>query len=102
MESSIKHIIKIDGNSALNSIKAIKAIAPKQVEKDVNLMLENLGMKTRDWTYDEMLLTLDYIHKNYKTNEDRLSLKDGTLSGKNLREKGEIYQIMIPMQLTFE
>ena len=51
-----------------------------------------------------MLLTSDYIHKNYKTNEDRLSLKNGTLSGKNLREKGEIenYQFMIPMQLTFE
>ena len=73
----------------------------EQVEQDVDLVLENLKLKTLGQPHDEVLLTTGRRFRHYKANEDRITLKDGLLFRKNYGETGYIkyYQILIPKQL---
>ena len=54
--------------------------------------------------YDEVLIMTDARYKNYKANEDRILLKDGSLFRKYFRETGSVkyYQILNPKQLVKE
>ena len=53
---------------------------------------------------EEVLIMTDSRYKNYKANEDRITLKDGLLFRKYFGETGSIkyYQILIPKQLVKE
>ena len=82
---SIKEFTKIDGNTTAYSIHAIKANAQIRVEKDVNLVLNNLKLKKLGQPYDEVLLTIDKRFKHYKANEDRNNFRDGLFFRKKLR-----------------
>ena len=67
-------------------------------------MLKNLKLKILGQPFDEMLIMTDSRYKHYKTNEDRIILKDGLLYRKYFGETGsvEYYQILIPKQLVKE
>ena len=66
--------------------------------------LEKLKLKILCQPYDEVLLTTDKRYKDYKTNEDRIILKDGLLFRKYFGETSNIkyYQILTPKQLVDE
>ena len=104
MKPSIKEFTKIDGNTKSYSINGIKANARIRVEQDADLVLENLTLKKVGQTQFDVLLTTDRPFKHYKSNEDRLVLKDGLLFRIYYGETGSVknYQILIPMQLVNE
>ena len=104
MKTSIKEFKRIDGNTTSYSIDGIKAKARIRVEQDVDLSLKNLKLKKLGQPYNEVLLKTDKLFKHYKTNEDRINLKDGLLFQKYNGETGNIknYQILIPKQLVDE
>ena len=82
----------------------IKASARIRVEQDVDLVLNNLKLKILGQPFDEVLIMTDSLYKHYKTNEDRIILKDGLLYMKYFGETGSVkyYQILIPKQLVKE
>ena len=85
-------------------MNGIKANARIRIEQNVNLVLQNRKLKILGQPHDEVLRMTDSRYKNYKANEDRISLKDGLLFGKGFGETGSVkyYQIIIPKQLVFE
>ena len=104
MKPSKKEFTKIDGNTASYSLHGIKANATKRVEEDADQILKNLKLKKLDQLHDDVLLTTDSRFKHYKSNEDRIILKDGLLFRKNYGETGSVkhYQTLIPKQLVNE
>ena len=54
--------------------------------------------------HDEVLMMTDSRYKNYKANEDRISLNDDPLFRKYFGETSNVkyYQILIPKQLVNE
>ena len=104
LKTSVKEFTKIDGNTTLYSMNSIKATARIRVEQDVDLVLKNLKLKILGQPFDEVLIMTDSRYKHYKTNEDRIILKDGLLYRKYLGETGSVkyYQILIPKQLVKE
>ena len=104
LKTSVKEFTKIDGNTTSYSMNGSKANARIRVEQDVDLVLKNMKLKILDQPYDEVLMITDSRYKNYKTNEDRIILKDGLLFRKNFGETGSVkyYQILIPKQLVQE
>ena len=101
---SVKEFTKIDGNTTSYSMSSIKATARIRVEQDVDLELKNLKLKILGQPFDEVLIMTDSRYKHYKTNEDRIILKDGLLYRKYFGETGSVkyYQILIPKQLVKE
>ena len=85
-------------------MSGIKANAQIRVEQDVNLVLKNMELKNLGKPYDEVLMITDSRDKNYKSNEDRKTLKDGLFFSKIFGETGSVkyYQILIPKQLVNE
>ena len=63
-----------------------------------------MKLKFLGQAYDEVLIMTDSRYKNYKSNEDRIILKDGLLFRKYFGETGSVkyYQILIPKQLVKE
>ena len=104
LKMSMKEFTKIDGNTTLYSISSIKATARIRVEQDSDLVLKNLKLKILGQPFDEVLIMTDSRYKYYKTNEDRIILKDGLLYRKYFGETGNVkyYQILIPKQLVKE
>ena len=104
LKTSVKEFTKIDGNTTSYSMKGIKANARIRVEQDIDLVLKNMKLKILDQPYDEVLIMTDSRNKNYKTNEDRIILKDGLLFRKYFGETGAVkyYQTLIPKQLVEE
>ena len=104
MKPSIKEFTKIDGNTTSFSIDGIKASARVRVEQDADLVLKNLKLKTFGQPHDDVLLATIRPFKHYKTNEDRIILKDGLLFRKYYGETGSVKycQILIPKQLVNE
>ena len=104
MQPSIKEFTKIDGNTTSYSINRIKASARIGVEQDAELVLKKLKLKTLVQPHDDVLFATDRRFKHYKTNEDRIILKDGLLFRKYYGETGSVkyYQILIPKQLVNE
>ena len=104
MKPSIKEITKVDGNTTSYSINGIKTSARIRVEQDAGLVLKNLKFKILGQPHDDVLLATDRRFKHYKTNEDRIMLKDGLLFRKYYGESGSVkyYQILIPKQLVNE
>ena len=85
-------------------MNSIKATARIRVEQDVDLVLKNLKLKILGQPFDEVLIMTDSRNKHYKTNENRIILKDGLLYRKYFGETGSVkyYQILIPKQLVKE
>ena len=104
LKTSVKKFTKIDANTTSYSINSIKATARIRVEQDVDLVLKNLKLKILGQPFDEVLIMTDSRYKHYKTNENRIILKDGLLYRKNFGETGSVkyYQILIPKQLVKE
>ena len=104
LKMSVKEFTKIDGNTTSYSMSSIKATARIQVEQDVDLVLKNLKLKILGQPFDEVLIMTNSRYKHYKTNEDRIILKDGLLYRKYFGETGSVkyYQILIPKQLIKE
>ena len=104
LKPSIKEFTKIDGNTAAYSLYGIKADARIRVEQDADLVLKNLKLKILGQPHDDVLLTTDSRLKHYKSNEDRIILKDGFLFRKYYGETGSVkyYQILILKQLVNE
>ena len=104
LKTIVKEFTKIDGNTTSYSINSIKATARIRVEQDVDLVLKNLKLKILGQPFDEVLIMTDSRYKHYKTNEDRIILKDGLLYRKYFGETGSVkyYQILIPKQLVKE
>ena len=100
-KTSVKEFTKIDGNTTSYSMNSIKATARIRVEQDVDLVLKNLKLKILGQPFDEVLIMTDSRYKHYKTNEDRIILKDGQLYRKYFGETGSVkyYQILIPKHL---
>ena len=59
MKPCIKEFTKIDGNTTVYSLHAIKANARIRVEQDADLVLKNLKLKILGQPYDDVLLTTD-------------------------------------------
>ena len=104
LKTSVKKFTKIDGNTTSYSMNSIKATARIRVEQDVDLVLKNLKLKILGQPFDEVLIMTDSRYKHYKTNEDRIILKDGLLYRKYFGKTGSVkyYQILIPKQLVKE
>ena len=104
LKTSVRDFTKIGGNTTSYSMNGIKANARIRVEQYVDLLLKNLKLKILGQPYDEVLILTDSRYKNYKTNEDRIILKDGLLFRKFFGETGSVkyYQILIPKQLVKE
>ena len=104
LKTSVKEFTKIYGNTTSYSMNSIKATARIRVEQDVDLVLKNLKIKILGQPFDEVLIMTDSRYKRYKTNEDRIILKDGQLYRKYFGETGSVkyYQILIPKQLVKE
>ena len=104
LKTSVKEFTKIDGNTTSYSITSIKATARIRVEQDVDLVLKNLKLKILGQPFYDVLIMTDSRYKHYKTNEDRIILKDGLLYRKYFGETGSVknYQILIPKQLVKE
>ena len=104
LKPSIKEFTKIDGNTTSYFINGIKASARIRVEQDADLVLKNLKFKIPGQPHDDVLLATDRRYKHYKSNEDRIILKDGLLIRKYYGETGSVkyYQILIPKQLVNE
>ena len=100
----VKEFTKIDGNATSYSMNGMKGNARIRVEQDVDLVLKNLKLKILGQPYDEVLLTTDKRYKLYKTNEDRIILKDGLLFRKYYGETASVkyYQNLIAKQLVDE
>ena len=79
LKTKCERIHKVDGNSTSYSMNGIKAKARTRVEQDVDLVLKNMKLKILGQRYDEVILITDSRYRNYKENEDRISLKDGLL-----------------------
>ena len=90
LKTSVKEFTKINGNTTSYSMSGIKANARIRVEQDVDLVLENMKLKTLGQPHDEVLMMTDSRYKNYKANEDRIILKDGLLFRKNFGETGSV------------
>ena len=101
LKTSVKEFTRIDGNTTSYSMNSIKATARIRVEQEVDLVLKNLKLKILGQPFDEVLIMTDSRYKHYKTNEDRIILKDGLLYRKYFGETGSVkyYQILIPKQL---
>ena len=101
LKTSVKEFTKIDGSTTSYSMNGIKADARIRVEQDVDLVLKNMKLKILGQPYDEVLIVTDSRYKSYKTNADRIILKDGLLFRKYFGETGSVkyYQILIPKQL---
>ena len=104
LKPSIKEFTKIDGNTKSYSNNGIKASARIRVEQDADLVLKNLKLKILCQPHDDVLLATDRRYKHYKTNEDRIILKEGLLFRKYYGETGSViyYQILKPKQLVNE
>ena len=104
MKPSIKEFTKIDRNTTSYSLYGIKTNARIRVEQNADLVLNNLKLKILGQPHDDVLLTTDRQFKHYKTQEDRIILKDGLLLRKCYGETGSVkyYQILIPNQLVNE
>ena len=104
MKPIIKEITKIDGNTTSYSLHGIKANAQLRVKQDADLVLKDLKLRILGQPHDDVILTMDRRYKHYKTNEDRIILKDGLLFRTYYGETGRIkfYQILIPKQLVNE
>ena len=104
LKMSVKEFTEIDGNTTSYSMSSIKATARIRVEQDVDLVLKNLKLKILGQPFDEVLIMTDSRYKHYKTNEDRIILKDGLLYRKYFGETGNVkyYQFLIPKQLVKE
>ena len=104
LKMSVKQFTKIDGNTTSYSMSSIKVTARIRVEQDVDLVLKNLKLKTLGQPFDEVLIVTDSRYRHYKTNEDRIILKDGLLYRNYFGEIGSVkyYQIIIPKQLVKE
>ena len=104
LKMSVKQFTKIDGNTTSYSMSSIKATARIRVEQDVDLVLKNLKLKILGQPFDEVLIMTDSRYKHYKTNEDRIILKDGPLYRNYFGEIGSVkyYRILIPKQLIKE
>ena len=63
-----------------------------------------MKLKIHGQPHDEVLMMTDSRYKNYKANEDRISLKDGLLFRKCFGETCSVkyYQIFIPKQVVDE
>ena len=63
-----------------------------------------MKLKILGQPYDEVLIMTNTRYKNYKANEDRITLKYGLLFRKKFGETGSVkyYQFLIPKQLTEE
>ena len=85
-------------------MNGIKANAQLRVEQNVDLVLKNMKLKTPGQPDDEVLMMTDSRNKNYKANEDRVTLKDGLLFGNYFGETSTVKncQILIPKQLVNE
>ena len=90
MKPSIKEFTKIDGNTTSYSTKGIKANAQIRVEQDADQVLKNQNLKISGQPLDIVLLTKDRRFKHYKSNEDRIILKDGLLFRKYYGETGSV------------
>ena len=101
LKPSVKEFTKIDGNTTSYSLHGIKANARTRIEHIADRVLKNLKLKTLGQPHDDVLLTTDSRFKHYKTNEDRIILKDGLLFRRYYVETGSVkyYQILIPKQL---
>ena len=104
LKTSVKEFTKIDGNATSYSNNGNKANARTRVEQKVDIVLKNRKLKILGQPHDEVLMMTDSRYKNYKTNEDRIILKDGLLFRKYFGETGSVkyYQILIPKQLVIE
>ena len=104
LKMSVKEFTETDGNTTSYSMSSIKATARIRVEQDVDFVLKNLKLKILGQPFDEVLIMTDSRYKHYKTNEDRIILKDGLLYRKFFGETGSVkyYQILIPKQLVKE
>ena len=102
--TALKEFTEIDGNSKSHSMNWIEAKARIRVEQDVDLASKNLKLKTSGQPSYKMLLTTGKRYKHYKTNEDRMNLKEGLFFGKYYGETVSVnyYQILIPYQLNDE
>ena len=67
-----------------------KANARIQAEQDVDLVLKKLKLEMLGQPQYEVLLTTDKRYKHYKTNKDRIFLKDGLLFRIYYRETGSV------------
>ena len=103
-KTSVKEVTKIDANTTSYSMNGIKANARIRIEQDVDLVLQNAKLKILCQPHDEMVMMTDSRYKNYKTNEDRIILKDGLLFRKHFGQTGSVkyYQSLIPKQLVNE
>ena len=83
MKPSVEEFKKIDENTTSYSEHGIKANARIRGEKDVDLVLKNIKLKILAQPYDDVLLTTDKRFRHYKTNGDRIILKDGVIPEKH-------------------
>ena len=90
LKTSVKEFTKIDRKTTSYSISGIKANARIRVEQDVDLVLKNMKLKILGQPYDEVLILTDSRYKNYKSNKDRIILKDGLLYRKYFVETGSV------------
>ena len=100
LKTSVEEFTKSDRSTTSYSMNGIKASARIRVEQDVDLVLRNMKLKIFGQPYDEVLIMTDSRYKKYKTNEDRIILKDGLLSRQCFGETSSIkyIQILIPKQ----
>ena len=101
LKASVKEFTKIDGNTTSYSMNGINANARIRVKQDVDSVLKNMTLKILGQAYDEVLIMTDSRYKNYKSNEDRVILKDGLLFRKYFGETDSVkyYHIFLPKQL---
>ena len=79
LKTRVKEFTNIDGNTTSYSMNGIKANARIRVEQDVDLVLKNMKLKILGQPHDEVFLMTDSRYKNYRANEDHISLKGGLL-----------------------
>ena len=84
----MKEFTNIDGNTTSYSMNGIKGKARIRVEQNVDLVMKNIKLKILGQPHDEVLMVTDSQYQNYKTNEDRIILKDGLLFRKYFGETG--------------
>ena len=59
LKTSVKHFTKIDGNTTSYSMNGIKANARIRAEQDVDLVLDNMKIKSLGQPHDEVLMVTD-------------------------------------------
>ena len=101
LKRSVKEFKKIQGNTTSCSMNGIKANARIRVKQDVDLVMKNIKLIILGQPHDEVILVTDSWYQIYKTNENRIILKDGLLFRKNFGETGVVKykKILIPKQL---